>query len=139
MRTLLLLAALALLQASHAERLAWVPNPRTASGGWVSDPSGHLQPLTVARMARGPSSLDRVVAADVLVAVVIATLAAEAILNDHATTLPVMLVLSLLGFAGAVSIARFVAERDKAARWNVQDQQEDASSRQDLDNRERRS
>ncbi len=73
--------------------------------------------LTVARMARGPSSLDRVVAADVLVAVVIAILAAEAIVHDHATTLPVMLVLSLLGFAGAVSIARFVAERDLAVRW----------------------
>ena len=72
--------------------------------------------LTVARMARGPSSLDRVVAADVLVAVVIAALAAEAVVNDHATTLPVMLVLSLLGFAGAVSIARFVAERDLAVR-----------------------
>lgn len=72
--------------------------------------------LTVARMARGPSSLDRVVAADVLVAVVIAVLAAEAIVNDHATTLPVMLVLSLLGFSGAVSVARFVAERDLAVR-----------------------
>lgn len=75
--------------------------------------------LTVARMARGPSSLDRVVAADVLVAVVIAALAAEAIVNDHSTTLPVMLVLSLLGFAGAVSIARFVADRDKASRGEV--------------------
>ena len=74
--------------------------------------------MTVGRMARGPSSLDRVVAADVLVAVVIASLAAEAILNDHTTTLPIMLVLSLLGFAGAVSIARFVAERDKAVRWD---------------------
>ena len=61
--------------------------------------------LTVARMARGPSSLDRVVAADVLVAI----------------TLPVMLVLSLLGFAGAVSIARFVAERDLAVRWRDSD------------------
>jgi multicomponent Na+:H+ antiporter subunit F len=77
--------------------------------------------LTIARMARGPSSLDRVVAADVLVAVVIATLAAEAIVNDHATTLPVMLVLSLLGFAGAVSIARFVAERDLAVRGREPD------------------
>ncbi len=75
--------------------------------------------LTVVRMSRGPSSLDRVVAADVLVAVVIAGLALEAIVNDHSTTLPVMLVLSLLGFAGSVSIARFVADRDKATRWNV--------------------
>ncbi len=77
--------------------------------------------LTVLRMSRGPSSLDRVVAADVLVAVVIAGLALEAILNDHTTTLPVMLVLSLLGFAGSVSIARFVADRDKAARWEIND------------------
>lgn len=75
--------------------------------------------LTVARMSRGPSSLDRVVAADVLVAVVIATLALEAVLHHHSTTLPVMLVLSLLGFAGSVSIARFVADRDKATRWDV--------------------
>ena len=75
--------------------------------------------LTVVRMSRGPSSLDRVVAADVLIAVVIATAALEAIINDHSTTLPVMLVLSLLGFAGSVSIARFVADRDKATRWNV--------------------
>jgi multicomponent Na+:H+ antiporter subunit F len=75
--------------------------------------------LTVIRMSRGPSSLDRVVAADVLIAVVIATAALDAILNDHSTTLPVMLVLSLLGFAGSVSIARFVADRDKATRWNV--------------------
>jgi len=76
--------------------------------------------LTVSRMSRGPSSLDRVVAADVLIAVVIATAALDAIVNDHSTTLPVMLVLSLLGFAGSVSIARFVADRDKATRWNVE-------------------
>ena len=73
-------------------------------------------------MSRGPSSLDRVVAADVLIAVVIAALALEAVLNDHGTTLPVMLVLSLLGFAGSVSIARFVADRDKATRWDVESQ-----------------
>ena len=79
--------------------------------------------LTVVRMSRGPSSLDRVVAADVLIAVVIAALALEAIIHDHTTTLPVMLVLSLLGFAGAVSIARFVADRDKATRWDVETQQ----------------
>ena len=76
--------------------------------------------LTVSRMSRGPSSLDRVVAADVLVAIVIATAALDIIINDHSTTLPVMLVLALLGFAGSVSIARFVADRDSATRWNVE-------------------
>lgn len=75
--------------------------------------------LTLIRMSRGPSTLDRVVAADVVVAVVIAALAMEAALNHHTTTLPIMLVLSLLGFAGSLSMARFVADRDTARRWNV--------------------
>ena len=48
------------------------------------------------------------------IAVVIAGLAMEAISTTTRTTLPVMLVLSLLGFAGSVSIARFVADRDQA-------------------------
>lgn len=75
--------------------------------------------LTLFRMSRGPSTLDRVVAADVVVAVVIAALAMEAALNQHSTTLPIMLVLSLLGFAGSLSMARFVADRDKAKKWDV--------------------
>jgi multicomponent Na+:H+ antiporter subunit F len=75
--------------------------------------------MTLIRMSRGPSTLDRVVAADVVVAVVIAALAMEAALNHHTTTLPIMLVLSLLGFTGALSMARFVADRDKAKKWDV--------------------
>ncbi len=82
--------------------------------------------MTVLRMSRGPSSLDRVVAADVLVAIVIVGLALDAILNRHTTTLPVMLVLSLLGFAGSVSISRFVADRDSATRWNTEPGQSDS-------------
>lgn len=82
--------------------------------------------MTVLRMSRGPSSLDRVVAADVLVAIVIVGLALDAILNRHTTTLPVMLVLSLLGFAGSVSISRFVADRDSVTRWNAEPGQPDA-------------
>ena len=30
-----------------------------------------------------------------------------------------MLVLSLLGFSGSLSMARFVADRDKAKKWDV--------------------
>ncbi len=77
--------------------------------------------LVLIRMARGPSTLDRVVAADVTVAIVIAGLALEAAVNDHATTLPIMLVLSLVGFAGALSMARFVADRDAARKWDLHD------------------
>jgi multicomponent Na+:H+ antiporter subunit F len=77
--------------------------------------------LTLVRMARGPSTLDRIVAADVIIAVVIAGLAMEASLNHHATTLPIMVVLSMLGFAGSLSMARFVADRDQARKWNQRD------------------
>jgi uncharacterized protein len=47
--TTLVLAALALLQITpaQAERLRWVPNPRTSNGTWVADPSHHLKPATV--------------------------------------------------------------------------------------------
>ncbi|HEY9293057.1 MAG TPA: monovalent cation/H+ antiporter complex subunit F [Microlunatus sp.] len=68
--------------------------------------------LAIIRIARGPSILDRVVATDVLIAIVIAGLVIEEVINRHTTTLPVILVLSLVGFAGAVSVARLVAARE---------------------------
>ncbi len=56
--------------------------------------------------------LDRVVALDVLVAVVICGLALEAAVRQHTTTLPILVVLSLLGFVGSVSVARFTPGSD---------------------------
>ena len=63
--------------------------------------------LLVMRIALGPTMLDRVVALDVLVATLICGLGVEAAVNRHSTTLPVLLVLSLVGFVGSVSMARF--------------------------------
>jgi multicomponent Na+:H+ antiporter subunit F len=68
--------------------------------------------LLVARISLGPTMLDRVVALDVLVAVVICGLALEAAVRRHTTTLPILGVLSLLGFVGSVSIARFTRGSD---------------------------
>lgn len=68
--------------------------------------------LALIRIARGPSILDRVVGTDVLIAVVIAALVLEAVVHRHSTTVPIMLVLSLVGFAAAVSVARLVAARE---------------------------
>ncbi|MFX0593723.1 monovalent cation/H+ antiporter complex subunit F [Melissospora conviva] len=65
--------------------------------------------LALVRIVRGPSLLDRVVGSEVLLAVIVAAVGAEAAINRHATTLPVLVVLSLLGFAGSVSIVRFAA------------------------------
>lgn len=69
--------------------------------------------LALLRIAKGPTMLDRVVALDVLVAVVVIALCVEAAANRHATTLPVIVVLALLGFVGSVSVARYAAEEER--------------------------
>ncbi|WP_026875923.1 monovalent cation/H+ antiporter complex subunit F [Jiangella gansuensis] len=72
--------------------------------------------LVVTRMTLGPTMLNRVVAMDVLIAIVVAGLGLEAALNQHTTTLPILVVLSLVGFVGSVSVARFAARDDKGER-----------------------
>ena len=73
--------------------------------------------LLLIRISRGPTMLDRVAALDVLVAVVISGLAIEAAVNRHTTTLPILVVLALVGFVGSVTVARFaeVAPEIRAA------------------------
>jgi multicomponent Na+:H+ antiporter subunit F len=71
--------------------------------------------LVVVRIVRGPTVLDRVVALDVLVAIMVCGFGLEAAVGRHSTTLPILIALSMLGFVGSVSVARFVAkERDTA-------------------------
>ena len=69
--------------------------------------------LILIRIVRGPTVLDRVVALDVLIAVIVSALALEAVVNRHGTTLPILITLSLLGFISSVTVARYV-ERDNS-------------------------
>ncbi len=70
--------------------------------------------LTLVRIMRGPSILDRAVATDVLLAVIVAAIATEAAYSRDATALPVLVVLAVLGFVSSVSVARFTARRKDA-------------------------
>jgi multicomponent Na+:H+ antiporter subunit F len=63
--------------------------------------------LTMIRIVRGPSILDRIVATDVMLAIVVVAIACVAALTRDATALPILAVLSILGFTGSVSVARF--------------------------------
>jgi multicomponent Na+:H+ antiporter subunit F len=67
--------------------------------------------VAVNRVAAGPSQLDRSVAADLIVAVVIAALGLWTVWTDQPTELLVLVLLSLLGFTSAVSVARMVSDR----------------------------
>ena len=66
--------------------------------------------LGVVRLLMGPSILDRALSLDVLLASALTGVGAYAAFHRDPTVLPTLLVLSLLGFVGSVSIARFVAK-----------------------------
>jgi multicomponent Na+:H+ antiporter subunit F len=64
--------------------------------------------VTVLRLLRGPSTLDRVVAMDMLLAITMCALATTAAATLDSTSVPVLVIVALLGFTGSVSIARFL-------------------------------
>ncbi len=68
--------------------------------------------IALVRIVIGPSILDRVVAADVLLTEVMCVLGADMVINDHTRSLPVMLIIAAIGVFGSIAIARFVARRD---------------------------
>ncbi len=72
--------------------------------------------LTVWRIIMGPSILDRAVASDVLLTLVMCLLGADMAINHHTRTLPVLLIIAAVGVFGSISIARFVARRDNTER-----------------------
>ena len=70
--------------------------------------------LALVRIVRGPSVLDRAVGVEVLVSTIVCALGVEAATTRHTATLPLLISLSLVGFIGSVSVARFVArDRDE--------------------------
>ncbi|KAB2370680.1 monovalent cation/H+ antiporter complex subunit F [Actinomadura montaniterrae] len=63
---------------------------------------------TLVRIVRGPSMLDRAMALDVLLAVIMAGLGASAVAGGDTWVLPTLLALSLVAFVGSVAVARFL-------------------------------
>ena len=72
--------------------------------------------LTLWRIVVGPSILDRAVASDVLLTLVMCVLGAEMAINHHTRTLPVLLIIAAVGVFGSIAVARFVARRDNVTR-----------------------
>ncbi len=72
--------------------------------------------LTLWRMVAGPAPLDRIIGSDVMVAVVIASVAVYSVIARNSTGLPILLGLSLIGFTGAVGVARLIATADGVRR-----------------------
>lgn len=67
--------------------------------------------MCLLRLVRGPSVPDRIVALDALLLVVVAGIAVGASITGEGFFLAVLVAVSLLGFVGTVTVARFVERR----------------------------
>jgi multicomponent Na+:H+ antiporter subunit F len=70
--------------------------------------------LTVARVVRGPTLADRVVALDMLVGIAIGFIALVAIKTGFVLYIDVAIALGLVGFLATVAFARFILSRRTA-------------------------
>jgi multicomponent Na+:H+ antiporter subunit F len=69
--------------------------------------------LALIRVVRGPSILDRMIASDVLLTTLLLAVGAEMVYSGHTRTLPVLLVLSTTAIFATVTVARYVAWRER--------------------------
>lgn len=69
--------------------------------------------LTLFRALRGPSTLDRLVGIDTLIALTICSLAVWVAATYDTTIVPAIVALSLVSFIGSISVARFRVRDDE--------------------------
>ncbi len=67
--------------------------------------------LALSRFIKGPSTVDRVIAFDVLTVVSITFIVLSALIEDRGIYLDVALVYALLSFLGVIAIARYLEGR----------------------------
>lgn len=78
--------------------------------------------LVVVRLVKGPTTLDRAAAADVFVAILLCGVAVLVARRGSTVFVPVLLALSLLGFASSVAVVRFVGREDPVTEPDEHDE-----------------
>ncbi|MBW0275717.1 cation:proton antiporter [Nocardia sp. MH4] len=69
--------------------------------------------ITSYRVLAGPSTLDRVVGIDSLMAIAACGLAVWAAYSDDTTVIPAIVALALVGFLGSAAVTRFRVRDDR--------------------------
>jgi multicomponent Na+:H+ antiporter subunit F len=69
--------------------------------------------LTTVRLVRGPRTLDRILAVDVLVVFIIAGFAVGMAATQRATTIPLLASVALLSFVGTITAVRLAERREQ--------------------------
>jgi multicomponent Na+:H+ antiporter subunit F len=67
--------------------------------------------MTAARLVRGPSTFDRIMAADILAVLLVSGIAVYAAVHREAVNATILVVVALLGVVGSVSAAHLAAAR----------------------------
>lgn len=67
----------------------------------------------VVRVILGPTIVDRMLASDVLLTVLMLMVGAEMVINGHDRTIPVMLVLAGTAAFSTIAVARYVTQQDR--------------------------
>ncbi|WP_417219887.1 monovalent cation/H+ antiporter complex subunit F [Arthrobacter sp.] len=80
---------------------AWISGVALALGGVMA----------LIRLARGPSILDRTLALDVLLVIIMCGLCLDMAVNRHLNHIVFIVVGCLVAFIGSVTIARYVTDR----------------------------
>ncbi|HLS32353.1 MAG TPA: monovalent cation/H+ antiporter complex subunit F, partial [Brevibacterium sp.] len=68
--------------------------------------------IAIVRIVRGPSILDRMIATEALLATIMCALGGIAAFSGRTDLLPVLLVIAMFGFVGAVGVSRYVSRAD---------------------------
>jgi multicomponent Na+:H+ antiporter subunit F len=68
--------------------------------------------LTLYRLLRGPTILDRMIASDVLLTTIMLAVGADMVINGHTRTIPLMLVLAATAIFATIAVARYVSKQD---------------------------
>lgn len=68
--------------------------------------------LALVRIVIGPANFDRALSVDVMIVIITGILATQVVRTDDTGSLPILVVFSLTGFVGSVSIARFMAREE---------------------------
>ena len=69
--------------------------------------------LTLVRLLRGPDTLDRVVALDVFVVLIVAAAAVYIAFYRDGSNIPLLVAVALIGFVGTATAARLVERRER--------------------------
>jgi len=67
--------------------------------------------MTIVRIVRGPTILDRMIASDVLLTTLMLALGADMVVRNHTDTIPLMTVIAATATFATIVVARFVKRR----------------------------